>query len=219
MSASAVNPATENRNDLLRAAAIFGDAETAQASIAAASDVNAKDVGGDAPLHFAAEWGYAEIAQALIAAGADVEAKANNGDTPLLYATHFRARTDAIRALVELGADVNAKFGDGTTLLHRMIFSGCAADADMIRALVATGAEIDAKDKYGYTPLHFAAMYTQAEAFRALVELGANLRIRNGDERQTPLELASDMENAALDDALAEISRARRARLIAETRA
>ena len=214
---ASVNPATENRNNLLREAAICGNADMARASIAAGADVNAKDVNGATPLHHAAKFGHAEIARTLIAAVADIEAKADNGETPLLHATHFRVRTDAIHALVELGADVNAKFGDGTTLLHRVIFSGRAADADMIRALVAAGADIDPQDNYGYTPLHDAAMYAQAEAFRALVNLGANLYMRNDDECQTPLELASDMENAALDEALAEISRARRARLLAET--
>ena len=213
-----ISPATENRNDLLRAAAICGDADMARASIAAGADVNAKDDNGATPLHLAAKFGHAEIARALIAAGADVDAKADNGETPLLHATHFRVRTDAIRALVELGADVNAKFGDGTTLLHKVIFRGCAADGDMIRALVAAGADVDAQDNYGYTPLHFAAIYAQAEAFRVLVKLGANLYIRNDDDFETPLELASDMEDLALDEALAEISRARRARILAESR-
>ena len=77
----------------------------------------------------------------------------------------------------------------------------------MVLALVAAGADVNAKDKYGYTPLHFAAMHEQADTFRALVDLGANLRIRNDDEWQTPLELASDMENAAMDKMLAELSR------------
>ena len=65
MSASAINPKTEEGVARLREAAIFGDAETVHALIKAGVDVNVKDGNGKIPLHHAADFGYAEITQAL----------------------------------------------------------------------------------------------------------------------------------------------------------
>ena len=203
-----INPEAEEAIAMLREAAIVGHVETVQALIAAGADILAKDASGATPLHYAAKFGHTETVQALIAAGADIDAKDNNGETPLLYATHLLVRTDAIYALIAAGADVNVKGKDGYTLLHKVISGVCAeTETEMVRALAAAGADVDAKDNYGYTPLHFAAMHEQADTFRALVELGANLYIRNKEDWETPLELASDMENAEMDKMLAELSR------------
>jgi ankyrin repeat protein len=49
-------------------------------------DVNVKDDGGMAPLHYAARDGQKEIAELLIAEDAGVNAKANDGTTPLDWA-------------------------------------------------------------------------------------------------------------------------------------
>ena len=69
-------------------AAEDGNIEAVKQHIATGTDVNAKDGGGQTPLHNAALKGRKEIAELLIGEGADVNAKDNFKSTPL----HFAAR-------------------------------------------------------------------------------------------------------------------------------
>ena len=71
------------------------------------ADVNAKDGGGQTPLHRAALRGNKEIVELLIANGADRNAKDVNGRTPLHYATF--GYNETVELLLAKGADVNAK--------------------------------------------------------------------------------------------------------------
>ena len=57
-----------------------------QAHLDAGVDVNAKDNGGQTPLHYATRYGHKEIAELLIANGADVNAKDELEETPLDFA-------------------------------------------------------------------------------------------------------------------------------------
>src|SRR5687767_38751 len=63
-------------------------------------------------------------------------------------------------------------------------------DVPRIRQLVALGADANAKKRTlnieGETPLHFAARHDQPNAIRALVELGANIDLKD-DHGDTPL--------------------------------
>ena len=68
--------------NVLLDAAKKGGIEAVKQNLAAGADVNAKDDGGMAPLHYAARDGQKEIAELLIAKGAGVNAKANDGTTP-----------------------------------------------------------------------------------------------------------------------------------------
>ena len=65
-------------------ATLSGKIEDVRQHLAAGVDVNAKNVGGDTPLHYA--MGKIEIAELLIAKGADVNARDAYGGTPLHYA-------------------------------------------------------------------------------------------------------------------------------------
>ena len=59
------------------------DIEAVKQHLAAGTDVNAKEIGGNTPLHVTATSRHKEMAELLIAKGADVNAKDNEGNTPL----------------------------------------------------------------------------------------------------------------------------------------
>jgi hypothetical protein len=76
------------------------DLEKAKALLAKGGDVNAKDNGGETPLHDAAAFNCKGVAAVLLVSGADVNAKDNPGDTPLVVAVqkHSDAVADLLRA-------------------------------------------------------------------------------------------------------------------------
>ncbi len=83
------------------------------------------------------------------------------------------------------------------TLLHLVSRRG---DCHAIRTLILGGAQINAKGKTGDTPLHYAIKANRPKAVTLLIELGAkNIEDIQGD---TPLQLALNMDNQALINAL-----------------
>ncbi|XP_049770205.1 cortactin-binding protein 2-like isoform X1 [Schistocerca cancellata] len=63
-----------------------GDAAVVRLLLSAASDPNARTLGGQTPLHLAARNGHAEAAAALLQAGADRGVRTDWGNTPLDFA-------------------------------------------------------------------------------------------------------------------------------------
>ena len=72
-----------------------------------AGGVNAKDNGGETPLHRAASEGHASVVSVLIAAGANVNAENNTGNTPL-HAGAWRA--SVVSLLLAAGASERSEF-------------------------------------------------------------------------------------------------------------
>jgi len=107
------------------------------AGVIAARDaglVNAKDDGGETPLHVAARYGCEAMARVLLAAGADTEAQDKSRRTPL----HVAARSGAAgteataRVLLAAGADKNAKAVFGNTPLY---YAQCEGHAALVALL------------------------------------------------------------------------------------
>lgn len=89
-------------------------AECARASLfpeQSVTDVNQRNIFGDAPLHLASRWGDAEAAEVLLSAGADVNAAGEKGQTPLFAA----GNVDVARVLVRAGANLQHRDNDGYT--------------------------------------------------------------------------------------------------------
>lgn len=55
----------------------------------------------------------------------------------------------------------------------------------------STGASVNQPDKYGRTPLHVAAAVDYPEMVQFLVQRGADLHARTGNELQTPVHFAA----------------------------
>ncbi len=94
-----------------------GDYNKVRLAINFGADVEAKDNGGQTPLHWAARRNHIEIAKLLIELGADVNAKKFDGWTPLHWAS-WNSHIEIVKFLIEKGADVEAKDNRGITPLH-----------------------------------------------------------------------------------------------------
>uniref|UniRef100_A0A7S4K8L7 RING-type E3 ubiquitin transferase n=1 Tax=Odontella aurita TaxID=265563 RepID=A0A7S4K8L7_9STRA len=145
-------------------------------------DVDARDLGGWAPLHAAAEGQRAEIAKILARDGrADMNAMDHHGWTAL-HAAAEKGRLDVVRHLRELGAEVDVPNDEGRTALHtvaRAAWNRALANAlreDCCGALEAVdflagplcNADVNATDDSGDTPLLAAARSDNFEVIRYL---------------------------------------------------
>ena len=106
----------------IREATAKGNIEAVKQHLAAGTDVNALDHGGNTPLHHAVYNDQTEIIRLLIDKGAEVNGKrkaANHekGVAPLHTAT-WRSTIETMELLIDNGADVNMKRADGAIALH-----------------------------------------------------------------------------------------------------
>ena len=87
-----------------------------------------------------------------------------------------------------IGADPAEEVQDGMTALHVAGFLG--ADR-VIPLFIKKGAPVDKTDKDGRTALHLAAYAGQTLAVAALMDGGANARVKEITNGMTPLHLAA----------------------------
>jgi hypothetical protein len=117
------------------------------------------------------------------------------GDTALHVAA-AGYRTRIVRELITLGADPRARNRRGATPLHYASDGSPGspnwnpdAQAAVIELLIRAGADANATDKSGVAPLHRAVRTRCAAAVRALLALGADPCLSNGNG-STPRDLA-----------------------------
>ena len=166
-------------------AARYGNIDDVKRLIDEGTDMDVKDIDGEAPLHLASRWGHGEIAELLIIHGADPNAASIYGITPLHLAVR-EMRGDVIEVLLKHGADASARDLFGCTPLHDIADGGNGKIADM---LVSAGADLEAKDINGTTPLHRAAREGNTEVVKKLLLLGADPEFKSYLGR-TPLDEA-----------------------------
>ena len=110
-------------------------------------DINARNEGGNTPLHHAASASAIEIVELLLDAGADVHARDRGGAAPLHYVYGSRGLKtregllpDVALLLLRHGADVNAQDLEGRTPVD-YLSAGLWPQDDVVQVLVANGAE------------------------------------------------------------------------------
>jgi len=145
--------------------------------------VNAKDKGGETPLHLASYNGHAEVATLLIEKGADVNAKKNDGQTPL----HKARSAEIAMLLIE-------KWG----VLH---WASSVNNMDNVTAQITKGVDVNKKDRTGRTALQYASKEGHVEAVRALLDAGADITIRDNDAKTAAI-LAEEAGHKGIADLL-----------------
>ena len=154
-------------NERLFEAAGEGHAALVGELVDQGADIDARDRGGWAALHFAAQHESPETALVLIRHGAAIDIRENGvGDTPLHHAA-MRGKDRVALALLDHGADVNAVNAFNATPLHEAAVGG---HAELVKALIAHGADVNAKDGQGRTPLERADEQGESEAAEVIRE-------------------------------------------------
>ena len=126
-----------NAETPLIAAALAGEAATAELLIAHGADVMARNEGGLTPLHAAAYSGSVEVAELLLDHGAELEDKANfSGTTPLIVAAEEN-RVAVAELLIARDADLSIPDRDGFTALTQ---AWAKKRTEMVRLLKQHGA-------------------------------------------------------------------------------
>jgi ankyrin repeat protein len=154
---------------------------------------NVASKAGFSPLIFAAENGDTHTAANLIAAGADVNYAVPAGMNALLIAMAAR-KAPLAELLITKGADPTAKDRNGNTLLHSAAQLG---DVEMMKSLLAKGLDVNAKTAKTQggrggggqrgvgpgeqTPLMLAAKGNHLEMMHALIEAGADPKLKAQD--------------------------------------
>jgi ankyrin repeat protein len=148
---------------------------------------------------------FREGSLGALRAAVDDPADIPNGAMPieigtcLVYAI-YSSPLAFIRELLDLGADPNADTGDGFPPLIAALSCLRAApgspprtDAlDIVALLLRFGAVPNRHGIHDYTPLHMAVSQRDPQAVAALLEEGADPRIRTRiDDYQTPCEMAN----------------------------
>jgi len=187
--------AVESRKgqDALMWAAAEGHADAVEVLLKAGARPNTTSKGGFSPLIFAAAKGDFKTTDRLLAAGADVNYSVPAGMNALLIAMAGR-NPKLAELLIAKGADPAAKDRNGSTLLHSAAQLG---DVQMMKGLLARGLDVNAKTAKSQggrggggqrnagpgemTPLLLAAKGNHVEMMKALVEAGADPKLKAQD--------------------------------------
>jgi len=179
LSATAVNGAAWTA---LHHSVRHGHTAIARLLLAAGADVRAVCGGapedaGCTPLHFA---GDAATALLLLRHGADVAASHAAGMTPLHRACR-RGADAVVDVLLAHGAGLHARSRDsfGRSPLEYAIASG---NVGTVKRLVALGLHLRAVGERGESPVRFAVAVGERSIARCLLEHGAQIDWREGEE-------------------------------------
>lgn len=154
------------------------------------------DQNGDAPLHVAVRLGHGDILSLLLRHGAAVDALDSEGRSPLHLAVGAEedgaGSREIVQKLVGAGADLSLRFGDeGFSALD---LATCLGHVDIMRTLIHHEVEVDDGFLVGstfWTALHVGANSNQVGAIDVLVEAGADVDARGGEDWRTPLHVAA----------------------------
>ena len=119
----------------------------------------------------------------LNAKSVQVEYRNAADESPLMLAA-MAGMVEVCKRLIALDADVNKT---GWTPLH---YAATAGQVAVIRVLLENSAYIDAESPNKSTPLMMAAMYSDSETVRLLLDEGADASLKN-DKGMTALDFAN----------------------------
>lgn len=177
-----------NLQNALMWASSEGHVEVVGLLIERGAHVNAATKSGFTPLIFAALKNDSTVVKRLLAAGANANDGIPDGTKVLTIAESKRGHAAAL-ALLDGGADPNVSDKDKKTPLHMAAEAGAL---DLVKKLIAKGAKVDARTGPGkeeeyrpasgeQTPLLLAARNNHVDVMRALIEAGADPKLKGQD--------------------------------------
>lgn len=160
------------------------------------------DETGKKALHHAVTNGSLEMVKCLTRAGSVLNSSDSEGKTPLLIAC-ARGLTEIVRFLISEGSHVNlSRSHNDERALH--IAAG-AGHVDVVRILLEEGrANLDVQTSPGrgkLSPLHKACRNGHTEVVKLLCERGADLEVRDSENRR-PVHLAAESDSLPIVELL-----------------
>ncbi len=147
---------------------------------------------------------FVDVVNALLKAGAMLEDRDKDNKTPLLIAASSNTG-DVVDALLKAGAKLDSRDADGWTPL--MCAAGDNSHAEVIGVLLKAGGKINERDKNGRTPLMMAAEFNTPDVLMALLNAGANPKLKS-KEGCSALDYAEDNGKIAATAAYAALKKA-----------
>lgn len=105
---------------------------------------------------------------------------ASNPEAAQLIKAAAEGKLEVVRSLLESKVDPNSVDGDGRTALH---WAAWENHPQVVQLLLERGALIDAQDNNGDTPLILAGAYGSLDAWKVLIDNGADDTIANKDKK------------------------------------
>ena len=158
-----------------------GDLKKVKSLIKAGADVNKPGgnlMWGKSPLMMSMLQKRYDIFSFLIEHEADVNAKDEDGNFPLIVISKYNLDIKFLKKLVDHGADINARNKNGEQFVHSVSRSYREQDKELLEYAISKGANINSQGKWG-TPLHHAVQSGNVEGVKILVDLGADVYIKN----------------------------------------
>jgi ankyrin repeat protein len=205
--ASGANPNAVDLNGEapLQAAARYGHIECVRVLIKAGSDVNyCPDAHltsySESALCSAVRKSHHEIVQILLEAGASPNVGTSAGRFPLLEAAD-RGDVDMIGQLARAGADLEVRSAAMETPL---IIATKSNRIEAVKTLLKLGSDVNAHDKTGVTALSAAVSENEASVRLVFALLAAqpDLKFRDGEFRETPIDKAHRLDLPEIVDIL-----------------
>ncbi|XP_020083915.1 ankyrin repeat domain-containing protein 17-like isoform X1 [Ananas comosus] len=177
---------TKNRYESrpIHLAARLGCADILRQLISHGTDINAKTSNGETPLMISAKAGSADCFLELIIAGADLGLVSDSGETAVQVAktsAFSSSLIDIMTKALNAGVNLNSSNIHAFSPLHFITESGSTEPLQMI--LHSSTADINKPDSSGFTPLMVAAKARKTEVFRLLVMAGADISVKNSENK------------------------------------
>lgn len=128
-------------------------------AIALKTDLNIKDISGNAAIHYAANDMNLNVVKMLVLNGADINLSDSKGLTaPLINAKKGFMQKDFIEFYTDPanGYHVNAQDNEGNTLLHYCVSKKQIGGDEVVKHLITHGGDTTIKNNQGQTPLDIA---------------------------------------------------------------
>lgn len=166
---------------VLHMAASQGMAELCQQLIDFGKEVNEEDENGLTSLHYAVAKGNHETISLLVANGADVNAGIEKNDITPLYAAMLGSE-DIIELLLDLGADPYALIPlAGGVSASPLTYASYSSQEAIVRLFVKRGVDVNFQTPQGFTALHVMAILGKFDMVKLLLELGADVTLKDKD--------------------------------------
>nr|QDQ16921.1 trpn [Danaus plexippus] len=140
------------------------------------------------PMHLAAENGHAAIIELLADKfKASIFERTKDGST-LMHIASLNGHADCAMMLFKKGVYLHMPNKDGARSIHTAARYG---HVGIINTLLQKGESVDVTTNDNYTALHIAVESCKPAVVETLLGYGADVHIRGGKQRETPLHIAA----------------------------